>query len=532
MDDVRPDGSVAGRCSVDGLQAAVSGVDGARVVSAAVNRTGMFRPPRRTYEPIPNLPMLQPEPVGELPDFCDVRVHVTGPGGHVAEVFVWVPLAWNGRFLGTQGGSSVTGPMWHDLPVNRIVSMAHALRNGFATAATDGGNRDTRFLDWPLDRTSGELDWELIRNWAYRSTHDMTVVAKAVTTALCGAAPRYSYLQGCSGGGRQAMASAQRYPADYDGIWASDGVLNWTRCIGAGLWPALVMKELGNPVPAAKLDAFRAAVLESNDGTDGVRDGYLGLVEPTGFDPSAVVGTRTSAGVITETDAEVVRMIWAGPTRTDGTPLWFGLHPSAVSWGGYGLCDTEEVDGTLRPVPFRIAESHFRWIARDPGFDWTTLTFETYPEMFDRGVRELAEIASDDPDLSALRASGGKLIISQAVEDSIILYQGAVDYYRRVVEAVGGQEDTASFCRLFLSDGDLHGQATGPGCGLTMSNGMAALMEWTENGVAPDMIVTERFDPLTSEVLATRPLFAYPNATAYSGSGDPADAASYTATRL
>jgi hypothetical protein len=531
LDDVAMDDSLTDRCTVVTLQSALDGFGDMEVVSATVNRTGQFQPPAANMEDLPGIVLPDPEPLMDLPDFCDVQVHQRGADGQVVEFFVWVPLGWNGRFLGTTGGGSRT-MHWTDMPWVPGVGLAPALRNGFATAATDAGNRDPRYVDWALRADTGELDWELVRNWAYRSTHDMTLVGKAITEALHGRAPRYSYLQGCSGGGRQALESAQRYPEDYDGIWAAVPAINWTRTIPAGLWPALVMKERGNVLPRAKLEAFRAAAVEACDGIDGLRDGIVGAFDPCEFDPRKLVGEETDAGPITDADAEVVAEIWQGPRRADGSFLWYGLRPTIASWTpAQGWSGTIEVDGELEPLPLFFGPAHFRWVLRDPTFDWKTLTFERFEELFDQGVRDLAEIASDDPNLAPLRAAGAKLLITQGADDEVLPFQGVVDYYRRVIEAIGGEEDTASFARLFVTDGDGHAMCIGAGPGVTVASGMAALMDWVEHGDPPDVIVGERVDPITLAVTATRPVYPYPMVARGQGTGDPDDWTSYAAHR-
>ncbi|MEV5848652.1 tannase/feruloyl esterase family alpha/beta hydrolase [Streptomyces sp. NPDC051985] len=534
LDDVPVSESVVDRCTTDALQEALKrlsgvgpegvGLDGVKVVSSRVNRTGEFRPPAVVSL---GSTATEPPPFTGLPDFCEVLLRHRTPGDHVVETFVWVPLRWNGRFLGTVGAGSRT-LQWHDLEYIRNLTMPNALRNGFATAATDGGNRDARPFDWPLRPDTGELDRELVRNWAYRGTHEMTVIAKAVIEALYGRPPEFSYLAGCSGGGRQVLAHTQRYPDDYDGYWAADPAVDWARTIPAGLWPALVMNVLGNPLPPAKLEAFRVAAVEACDGVDGLPDGFIGAFDPCAFDPAKAVGEPTGAGPITEDDAEVMRRIWAGPRRSDGSALWHGLRPGTRSWGDNGLCGTAEVDGVLTPMPFWLATAHFRWVLEDPDFDWRTLTFERYEELFDQGVRDLAEFVAEDPDLTGLHHRGAKLIISQAVDDEILPYPGIVDYFRQAVATTGGEERTASFARLFLSDGDRHSFSTGLGPGLTIGGVLAALMRWVEHGEAPDRLVAERHDPTTGAVLATRPVYPYPEVTRYSGAGEPTEAASYT----
>jgi hypothetical protein len=62
-------------------------------------------------------------------------------------------------------------------------------------------------------------------DFGYRAVHEMTVQAKAIINGYYSSAPKFSYFNGCSLGGRQGITEAQRYPADYDGIVA--GAVAW-----------------------------------------------------------------------------------------------------------------------------------------------------------------------------------------------------------------------------------------------------------------------------------------------------------------
>ena len=94
-------------------------------------------------------------------------------------------------------------------------AMATAVAAGYAAASTDTGH------------SGGSVMFvvghpEKLVDFAYRAVHEMTVAAKAVTAGYYGQAPKHSYFNGCSTGGRQAIAEAQRFPGDYDGIIAGD----------------------------------------------------------------------------------------------------------------------------------------------------------------------------------------------------------------------------------------------------------------------------------------------------------------------
>lgn len=492
MDPTEAGPDVRSNCTAEVVAAALASFADVSVASVAVNETG-------TVQQMPGIS------ADGLPPFCDVRLEQRTPGGHTAHITVWVPLDWNERFLGVGGQGNRASVPWIFGDLVRLATLPRAIRNGFATAETDAGNVDPRFAEWGLDPETRELDWELIRNWQDRSTHDMTVIAKAVVEAIHGKGPRYSYFQGTSGGGRQALMEAQRYPGDYDGIWSADPAINYPKLAAACIWPALVMKEMNNPLPPAKLEAFRKGYLAAA-GADAVELGYVPDIAIRSWDPTALVGQVTDAGTITATDAEVIAKIWAGPRAANGRQLWFGVRPDTESWGEnihrVGVMSTTEVDGAIAPVPFVMANAFIGgWVLRDPEWDWTTLTYEAFEELFDRGVREFDAVSTDDPDLSGFRDSGAKLLLTHGLADEIIFAGGTITYTDRVYAEMGARA-LEPFFRAYFTPGDAHSHITAAGPGLTLAAGMVALMDWVENGVAPENLEVERYDPVSGEVTA------------------------------
>jgi len=171
-------------------------------------------------------------------DERDGAVRVTAivthpPAGDRVKVWVALPMKnWNGRFRGNGGGGFLTG---------NAESLRGAVAQGFAAAATDGGHEGGSG-SFALN-ASGRLNWQEIRDFAYLGIHEMTVVGKALTQAFYGQPPRYSYFVGGSTGGRQGLMEAQRYPADYDGIFSGCPAIHWASMVPSTLWPQVVMHD-------------------------------------------------------------------------------------------------------------------------------------------------------------------------------------------------------------------------------------------------------------------------------------------------
>jgi Tannase and feruloyl esterase len=119
-------------------------------------------------------------------------------------------------------------------------------------------------------------------DFAYRAVHEMTVKAKLIIAAYYGREPKLSYWYGCSTGGRQALAEAQRFPADYNGIVAGAPALFLTHMQAASIWKAQAIRRLVLP---SKLLLLHNAVLTACDARDGVKDGLLDDPRLCDFDP-------------------------------------------------------------------------------------------------------------------------------------------------------------------------------------------------------------------------------------------------------
>ncbi|MCT9935197.1 tannase/feruloyl esterase family alpha/beta hydrolase [Planotetraspora sp. A-T 1434] len=458
--------------------------------------------------------------VDDVPAFCQVTVTLTHPGdGDHAKVQTWLPeTGWNGRFQALGGAAFLAG--------DNGVGMGNAVKSGYAATTTDAGVGDALDVSWVLN-SKGQVNNALLKNFASRSQHEAAVVGKDVVDAAYGKRAAYSYFTGCSTGGRQGYMEAQRYPDDYDGILADAPAISWTEFEVATLWPQVVMNNQKTYPASCEFKAFTDAAVKACDPLDGARDGLVNDASRCDFDPRRLIGTKVVCNgkelTITAADATVVRKIWDGPRTPSGKKLWSGV-PIGADLQGLAAVNPPDANGNVTGAPFPVPALWVQlWLKKDPSFDLSTITYSQFTQLFKQSEAEYDEIiGTDDPDLSAFRKSGAKLLTWHGQADQYIPTQGTVEYRKQVEREMGGSKRVDDFYRLFLAPGTNH-------CGLNGSDGsadgLAALTAWVEHGKAPKTLPATLINSTGEQV--TRDLCSYPSVSRYKGHGDLAAASSF-----
>ncbi len=130
-----------------------------------------------------------------------------------------------------------------------------------------------------------------------------------------------------------------------------------------------------------------------------------------------------------------------------------------------------------------------------------------------------AVLATDNPDLSAYRDRGGKLVLWHGWSDQLIYPEGTIEYYSRVQKQMG---NTSQFARLFLAPGVGH---CGGGPGPQPDGQFDSVVRWVEQGTAPDTLNAVLRD--RTGIVRTRPLCQFPLVAKYKGAGSTDDAANF-----
>ena len=435
-----------------------------------------------------------------LPAYCRVAASLKPSSDSEIKMEIWLPISgWNGN-LEANGNGGWTGSI-------NPAALADGLHRGYAAAMSDLGHEGSS-ADFALGHPEKLVDF------GYRASHEMTVAAKTITAKFYGRAAKLSYWNGCSAGGRSALIEAQRYPADYDGIVAGSPGLNWTGRATQAVWIAQAThKDEASFLPPGKFILIHNAVLQACDTRDGVKDGVLEDPTRCNFDPKELECKDADGPFcLTHAQVETARAIYAAyPNQSNKQQIFPGFERgSELGWNTMGGKN-----------PFVLGTDLFKFVVfQDPNWDYKTFNWDTDVARTERADRGLMNALN--PDLKAFAAHGGKMIQYHGWADPQIAPGSSVNYYKSVLETMGGSAPVQSFYRLFMVPGMAH---CGGGEGTSSFDMLTALQGWVEKGQAPDQILASRLRD--GRVDRTRPLCPFPQVAQYKGAGSTDDAANF-----
>ncbi|WP_210163076.1 tannase/feruloyl esterase family alpha/beta hydrolase [Salinarimonas rosea] len=425
-----------------------------------------------------------------LPAYCEVRVTARP----AVSIEVRLPLAdWNGKLYqtGCGGFCGILGRA--DAGGGFINAMGPGLARGYATATSDSGHHGLSILDasWAASNPPAE------RDWGWRSVGETNRVANALVEAFYEEPTERDYFQGCSTGGRMANRAALTYPDMFDGIISGAPALDYTGLVAtkfSWLVQANTAADGSRILTPAKVPLVAQTVMAQCDATDGAEDGVIADPRACSVDYAAVACEAGAEGAdcLTEADREVLAKWRQGPVNAAGEQLYPGGVPEG-SEPFWALWLTGREGGGAGLLP-GFVDNFGAWMAfpEDPGTSWTAADFD-----FEEDPARLATMAAvynaDDPDLSAFREAGGRMIVWHGWADPLVTPYKTVDWYEKAAAAAGGEETLEENVRLFMIPGMDHcGLQPGPdGISQASLDLITALERWVEQGEAPTTVLAD-----------------------------------------
>jgi feruloyl esterase len=479
-----------------------------------------------------------PTPSGRVtpanPAFCKVLGHIepTDPKAPPVKFQVNLPVEWNGRSV-QYGGGGFNGVLITGLglPPAYPFDKPSPLARGFVTYGTDSGHESKPGEPPQLFA----LNDEAFENFAHRAYKKVRDAAVALMQQAYGKKPEKMYFMGSSEGGREALTMAQRYPDDFDGIFARVPVINWVGLQHAGTRSGLVTMGEGwiNPAQVRLVaDAVRAACDKADGSDDALVQDPVGCKAEFKVEALRCAGGKSGDQCLTDAQIKAVDTLHA----TYKFP--FTLANGLDDYPGWGVSGEDTPGGwiawwlgTAPPAQPSAPNNGIAWIygaggiryvfARDPRLDVTTYKVEDHKA---RLLEVSSLMDSTDPDLSRFRARGGRLIMLEHMADYAQSPYAGIRYFESVERKLGKAE-TAEFARLYTAPGVDHSGSGAP-ANVDM---LSALVDWVEKGAEPgDLEVTEqKVEAPSFAVTRAMPLCRWPAWPHYKA-GPVAAAASFS----
>jgi feruloyl esterase len=454
-----------------------------------------------------------------------------------------LPEEWNGKavMLGGAGLNGSIPPVTNASNLWGSQKMPLPLSRGYAVFSSDSGHQ-TKEGEPPA---AFGADLEALKNYAGDALKKTRDVAVALIDSRYGRVPAESYFLGYSKGGGEALAVAQRWPADWDGVVAGAPGWNVTGVALNMLHAAQAVAAPGAWLNEAERHTLYTGVMKVCDGLDGVKDGVISNVRSceTRFDPATLRCPKgKDRGDTCLSDAQLAALknmnepkplsyvIGTGETSVLGYPVYTADHGGGVpdfplkalltQVGVYGSAPPAFPPTPQMPLGVSLADGVIRhMIVGDPSFNTLAMDITSGSGMAS-AIEAHSALFSNITDLSAFLNRGGKLLLWTGSAEPAV--RTSAHYYARMQAAMGPAR-VDSFARYYEIPGAQHGPSS---AFQPEWDQLAAIENWVEKGIDPANNLTVTDD--SGVPGRTRPMCMFPGWYKYTGSGEVNSAASFT----
>jgi hypothetical protein len=449
---------------------------------------------------------------------------VLGTRAPYLDIEVDVPDNWSGRVF-HQGGGGFDGriPSAITQAADGSVTAVHVAvtQKTAIYAASNGGNRaavpaQAAPVVWAAGTADALMSGD---DYSYRALGTTIVFAKALAQAFYASAPKWTYFNGCSEGGREAYEVAQRYPDQYDGIVQGCESMDMGALVSGIL---SVSSKAGTPaaLSSAQYAAAYASAVAACDANDGLVDGYLTNPASCNVDPgnlqcgqpgaNADPTLCLSAPQVATLRGQLSDLVLSNGAVAYSRYAWTNFNGLAAPLGG-GLAGGFALLGTGDPS----------WLtpARQAAFNLNSDFYLLGDGMLRRGTDH------DKAAIAAFVASGKKLLSWNDAGDPLVSASDHARNHATMAQLASGLglADPRTNTRLFIVPGSTHGA----GGDLSQVDWLSAIVNWVENN-QPPVQLTYTFT--AGSATRSIPVCEYPQYARYGGTGDVNTAASFTCT--
>ncbi|KAF9027527.1 tannase [Hymenopellis radicata] len=459
--------------------------------------------------------------------YCNVTVTYTRPGKD--NVVVWYgfpsPGDFKNRFyVAGGGGYTISTTVTGGLPYGAVSGTTDAGYDGFSQS-----------YDLAVLYGNGSINWDATYMFAYQALGETTLIGKALTKNFYGTSDKiYTYFEGCSDGGREAMSQVQRWGEEYDGVIAGAPAFRYAQQQVNHVFSATVLQTLEYNPPPCELEKIVNLTIAACDPLDGRSDGVVSrtdlckmnfnlnstIGEPYycaaenstslgfGYSAAKVKRQQTSgstssstpeqSGTVSAEAVAVAQAIYDGLIGSDGKRGYLSYQTACSFDDAATTYDSTTGEWELS-IPSTGGEFVTKFVQLQDLDNLSSLDNVTYDTLIDwmntAMIRYLDSLQTTLPDLTPFQSSGGKLLHYHGESDPSIPSGSSVHYfdsvrktmyptkaYNESVEALG------DWYRFFLVPGAAHCGVNSLQPGPYPQSNMDTIIAWVEQGVVPERL--------------------------------------------